>query len=266
MLNCSDTATNPSQCINVFKAAVYAHAAHAAVKQLRDYTGEPYIVHPEEVVKILIEHGVLDSVTLQSAWLHDVVEDTEVESNDIESMFEQLVFELVMSVTEDEYPDDMPRSQRKVYERERWRAGTVRTKNLKCADLLSNGKSIIEHNPNFARVYIEEVWLAIPALKGAVPSLLKALDDMVTDYRKRIIADKYQATYYSTGLVDDSGAVWMGAKSDTTLTKLHILKPYGLSRSQFGDLIKPNVVITIRSGKQLYLDGVLQSGMIVEYM
>ena len=266
MLNCSDVATNPNQCINVFKAAVYAHAAHAAVNQLRDYTGEPYIVHPEEVVKILIEHGVCDSVTLQGAWLHDVVEDTEVTADNIEDMFERLVFELVVSVTENEYPDDMPRSARKVEERERWRVGTVRTKNLKCADLLSNGKSIIEHNPKFARVYMEEVYLAIPALKGAKPSLIKALNDMVASYRQRLIADKYQAKYYATGLVDDSGAVWMGAKSDTTLTKLHILMPYGLTRSQFGALITPDVVITIRSGKQLYLDGELQSGMIVEYM
>ena len=58
----------------VRKAQVYAMAAHAAVGQKRKYTGEPYIVHPAEVAKIVA--GVPGSTPdmVAAAWLHDVVE------------------------------------------------------------------------------------------------------------------------------------------------------------------------------------------------
>lgn len=44
-------------------------------------TGEPYIVHPIRVCSTLIALGVRDDVTLSSALLHDVIEDTHATFN-----------------------------------------------------------------------------------------------------------------------------------------------------------------------------------------
>jgi (p)ppGpp synthase/HD superfamily hydrolase len=60
----------------VEEARLVATAAHAAVGQKRKFSGRPYIVHPERVVRQLIEWGVEDENILAAAWLHDVVEDT----------------------------------------------------------------------------------------------------------------------------------------------------------------------------------------------
>ena len=51
----------------VEKARVFATAAHSAVAQLRKYTGEPYIVHPAEVVSISVPVTDQRSIRVSSA-------------------------------------------------------------------------------------------------------------------------------------------------------------------------------------------------------
>lgn len=80
---------------NIIKAYKLADKAHIAQK--RD-TGEPYITHPIAVTEILSELQI-DSVTLQAALLHDVVEDTEYTLEDIIEMFGEEVAFLVDGVT-----------------------------------------------------------------------------------------------------------------------------------------------------------------------
>ena len=59
---------------------------------------EPYIIHPAEVVKILVDLKA-DANTLTAAFLHDVLEDTETEPETIKKMFGDDVLSLVQSVT-----------------------------------------------------------------------------------------------------------------------------------------------------------------------
>ncbi len=61
-------------------------------------SGEPYIYHPVAVAKILIELG-MDSVCLEAALLHDVVEDTDIELDFIRKNFGDDVAQLVDGVT-----------------------------------------------------------------------------------------------------------------------------------------------------------------------
>lgn len=56
-------------------AAAFAAQAHAG--QVRKYTGEPYIRHPEAVAKLVQASGG-DTAMVAAAWLHDTVEDTAV--------------------------------------------------------------------------------------------------------------------------------------------------------------------------------------------
>ncbi len=59
---------------------------------------EPYIIHPVEVAKILVDLKA-DSHTLMAAFLHDVLEDTDTKPEAIEERFGKDVLSLVQGVT-----------------------------------------------------------------------------------------------------------------------------------------------------------------------
>jgi GTP pyrophosphokinase/guanosine-3',5'-bis(diphosphate) 3'-pyrophosphohydrolase len=61
-------------------------------------SGDPYFAHPIEVAGILTDYR-LDTATIVTALLHDVIEDTEVSRADIDRLFGQEVGELVEGVT-----------------------------------------------------------------------------------------------------------------------------------------------------------------------
>ncbi|WP_439580280.1 RelA/SpoT family protein [Elioraea sp.] len=75
----------------------YDFAAKAHVGQMRD-NGDPYFTHPVEVANILTGYRV-DSNSIVTALLHDVVEDTPVTLADVEKGFGRDVARLVDGVT-----------------------------------------------------------------------------------------------------------------------------------------------------------------------
>lgn len=79
----------------VEKAYKFAKKLHEG--QFR-VSGEPYIIHPVEVAKILVGLEV-DTHTLIAAFLHDVLEDTDTNPETIEKLFGPDVLTLVQGVT-----------------------------------------------------------------------------------------------------------------------------------------------------------------------
>ncbi|MBP3951397.1 RelA/SpoT family protein [Bacillus suaedae] len=77
------------------KAYEYAEKAHEG--QYRK-SGEPYILHPIQVAGIIVDLE-LDPNTVAAAFLHDVVEDTDVTVQDLTEMFNDQVAMLVDGVT-----------------------------------------------------------------------------------------------------------------------------------------------------------------------
>ena len=77
--------------------AAYVLAAQAHGTQYRD-NGDPYITHPVAVADILAGYR-LDTDTIVTALLHDVVEDTRLKLPDIEARFGKTVGGLVDGVT-----------------------------------------------------------------------------------------------------------------------------------------------------------------------
>ncbi len=80
----------------VLKAFNFAKQAHAGVKR-RD--GDPYIMHPLAVARIVCGEMGLGSTSICAALLHDVVEDTEYEVKDIANMFNDKIAQLVDGLT-----------------------------------------------------------------------------------------------------------------------------------------------------------------------
>ncbi len=75
----------------------YEFARQAHKKSFRR-SGEPYIDHPVSVAEILSELKV-DDVTIAAAFLHDVIEDTDISPVEIKERFGKTVFDIVDGVT-----------------------------------------------------------------------------------------------------------------------------------------------------------------------
>jgi GTP pyrophosphokinase len=80
----------------ITKAFNFANQAHAGVKRR---SGEPYIMHPIAVAKIVCGEMGLGSTSICSALLHDVVEDTEYTVEDIRDMFGDKIAQIVDGLT-----------------------------------------------------------------------------------------------------------------------------------------------------------------------
>jgi (p)ppGpp synthase/HD superfamily hydrolase len=162
----------------VERARIFATAAHAAVGQTRKYTGEPYIVHPIEVAKIVENHGGSNAM-IAAALLHDVLEDTSVTFDVLETEFGSEVAELVLWLTDVSKPEDGNRSTRRALDRQHSAAAPAEAQTVKVADLISNTRSIVAHDPGFAKVYLEEKRLLLEVLTRADSTLLKMAREQV---------------------------------------------------------------------------------------
>ncbi len=80
----------------ITKAFNFAKHAHKGVRRL---SGEPYIMHPLAVAKIVSSEIGLGSTSICSALLHDVVEDTDYTVEDIENMFGAKIAQIVDGLT-----------------------------------------------------------------------------------------------------------------------------------------------------------------------
>lgn len=78
------------------KAFRFANAAHDGIKRK---SGEPYIIHPIAVARIVAKDLGLGATSICASILHDVVEDTEYSINDIENMFGEKVARIVDGLT-----------------------------------------------------------------------------------------------------------------------------------------------------------------------
>lgn len=161
----------------VKKALKFATQAHG--EQKRKYTGQPYIVHPVEVMNIVktVEH---DDEMLAAALLHDVVEDTPVTIEEIEELFGSDVASLVSDLTDVSKPEDGNRKFRKAMDREHSAAASARAQTIKLADLISNGVDILEHDRHFAKVFLAEKDLLLDVLTKGDKSLWKKAAEIVS--------------------------------------------------------------------------------------
>lgn len=154
------------------KALEFATAAHSG--QVRKYTGEPYVNHCIEVVEILKRHGITDQEVLVAAMLHDTVEDTEVTFQQIRKQFGDKVMYLVFYVTDLVGKDQGNRATRIALNSSHIIGSPFANSLLiKCADIISNTTSIMERDPKFAPVYLQEKAILLAGMAGYNPWITK---------------------------------------------------------------------------------------------
>lgn len=153
-----------------FTAMQFAREVHK--DQRRKYTNAPYIEHLAEVAGIVATVATDEpentSVMVATAWLHDCVEDQGIDLYKIEKMFGIRVAAGVSGLSD---IDPGNRATRKAAARERLAICSAWIQTIKCADLISNTKSIVEHDPKFAEVYVAEARMLLDVMERADPRL-----------------------------------------------------------------------------------------------
>jgi (p)ppGpp synthase/HD superfamily hydrolase len=155
----------------VSKAREFAKTAHESINQRRKWSNEPYFVHCAAVAAIVagVEHT---PEMLAAAFLHDVVEDTPVTLKTIHANFGDKVEELVWWLTDQSKPSDGNRATRKAIDRAHLAAAPPEAQTVKLADLIDNTSTIVEFDPNFAKVYLREKALLLKVMNKGNPTLM----------------------------------------------------------------------------------------------
>ena len=128
----------------IHEAIYYAGKRHAG--QVRKGTSVPYLVHPLEVMGILLENGCSEDVVVAGI-LHDVIEDTcddndtirEIVREDIKNKFGEAVIKIVNSESEDKSKSWKERKQHTI---DCLKNDTLEVRLVCCSDKLSNIMSI----------------------------------------------------------------------------------------------------------------------------
>lgn len=168
----------------VQKAYLLARSAH---KDQRRVSGIPYILHPTSVACILVQMG-MDTESVVAALLHDVVEDTDVELDEIKKKFGETVAEIVDGVTK---LSKITYSNREERQAENLRKMLIAMSNdirviiVKLADRLHNLRTIDVMRPQKQRdkaLEVMEVFAPIAHRLG-----MKAMKEQLEDISIRIL-------------------------------------------------------------------------------
>ncbi len=181
----------------------YAAAAHARVGQMRKFMDvpTPYIVHPAQVGRYVLEtiHGTDETVAV--AILHDVLEDTlkpgqteaeasyEMRAHFLNAGVEKAVAERirlgVLQVTDVAVPEDGIRAVRMGINCDHAALAEPEQQTVKLCDIKSNMPSIVKHNPGFARKWVEEKANVHARMTKGDPTVHAEVGQMIAAYRAR---------------------------------------------------------------------------------
>jgi guanosine-3',5'-bis(diphosphate) 3'-pyrophosphohydrolase len=129
----------------ILKAAVFAAHKHKDQRR-KDARASPYINHPLALANILREEGeVEDTDVLVAALLHDTIEDTETDYDELRGQFGYEVAEIVAEVTDTKWLKKTSRKRLQISKAARASHGA---KLVKLADKISNLRDVIASPPS----------------------------------------------------------------------------------------------------------------------
>ncbi|MBS1268597.1 MAG: hypothetical protein MAG458_01328 [Nitrosopumilus sp.] len=149
------------------KAENFAKLKHQG--QLRADKKTPYHSHLKQVVEQLKKMGVVDNDILCAGWLHDTIEDTSVDYDEIMKEFNENIADYVASVTKDTRLVKVQQERQYVTQ-----LGTApwQSKVVKLADIIANFKDL----PNG----YEDKSIQDAKVKGKIPYIMAIKSELVT--------------------------------------------------------------------------------------
>ncbi|MBQ6086573.1 MAG: bifunctional (p)ppGpp synthetase/guanosine-3',5'-bis(diphosphate) 3'-pyrophosphohydrolase [Bacteroidales bacterium] len=179
----------------VQKAFDFANEAH---KNVRRRSGEPYIIHPIAVARIVVSDIGLGYKSISAALLHDVVEDTQYTVEDIRSLFGDKIAALVDGLTKIKVVlDNQDRNKKNDLASQSLQAENfkrilltlnddVRVALIKLADRLHNCRTI-EYMPEYKRdkILSETMFIFIPlAHRLGLYGIKSEMEDIWLKYKE----------------------------------------------------------------------------------
>lgn len=164
-------------------------AAMAHNGQQRTYSPEPFIAHPARVMEMCSLFNT-ELPVLAAALLHDVLEDTDVDQNELKQFLQtvmneneaQQTEELVVELTDVYSKQRNPtwnRNKRKQMEADRIEKTSADAQTVKYADIIDNCKGIVEQDPEFANRFLRECSALLKRMPKGNPDLYRRATDIV---------------------------------------------------------------------------------------
>ncbi|WP_353571386.1 HD domain-containing protein [Candidatus Albibeggiatoa sp. nov. BB20] len=157
----------------------------------RDASATPYINHPIQVAKILWDIGqVQDEAVLSAALLHDTLEDTDTQADEIDALFGADILGLVQEVSDDK---SLPKSERKRLQIVHATTISSQAKLIKLADKIANILDIGQAPPTGWSLerrleYLDWGEKVVQGLRGINPELETHFDAAIKAVREQLTA------------------------------------------------------------------------------
>ena len=184
LLSCTKICKNDEDWNFIKRAFFLAKEAHEGVRRR---SGEPYLLHPIAVAKIVIEEIGLGVKSVVAALLHDVVEDTEYSVEDMERIFGPKIASMVDGLTKMSGVFNADTSEQAEYFRKvlLTLSDDVRVILIKIADRLHNMRTLGSMPLNKQiKITGETIYLFAPlAYRLGLYSIKSELEDLCMKYR-----------------------------------------------------------------------------------
>ncbi|MEG1758828.1 MAG: RelA/SpoT family protein [Alistipes sp.] len=184
LLSCTKICKNDEDWNLIKRAFFLAKEAHQGVRRR---SGEPYLLHPIAVAKIVIEEIGLGVKSVVASLLHDVVEDTEYSVEDMERIFGAKIATMVDGLTKMSGMFNADTSEQAEYFRKvlLTLSDDVRVILIKIADRLHNMRTLGAMPINKQiKITGETIYLFAPlAFKLGLYSIKSELEDLCMKYR-----------------------------------------------------------------------------------
>ena len=184
LLSCTKICKNDEDWNFIKRAFFLAKEAHEGVRRR---SGEPYLLHPIAVAKIVIDEIGLGVKSVVAALLHDVVEDTEYTVEDMERIFGLKIASMVDGLTKMSGVFNADTSEQAEYFRKvlLTLSDDVRVILIKIADRLHNMRTLGSMPLNKQiKITGETIYLFAPlAYRLGLYSIKSELEDLCMKYR-----------------------------------------------------------------------------------
>jgi len=165
----------------ILKAAVFAAEKHRYQRR-KGFNQIPYINHPLKVAELLISCGERDNNLLVAALLHDVIEDTDSNTEEISELFNPEIASIVEEVSDNK---ELPYTMRKELQVEKAPHLSHNAKLIKIADKICNIKDIlvypVDWSPERKLAYLDWARLVVTGCRGLNENLDNVFDKTVEE-------------------------------------------------------------------------------------
>lgn len=160
------------------------------LQRRKDQEGSPYINHPLQVIEMLWHTGKINDINIIIAGvLHDVLEDTDAQPAEIESLFGSEVLAVVQEVSDDK---SLPKEERKRLQIVHAPHLSPAAKQIKLADKISNINDLVHYPPQAwskerRQNYLQWSTQVIAGLRGVNEPLEQMFDTLVSEAWQKLI-------------------------------------------------------------------------------